>query len=114
MMNNQGRPTAPLSLVPADTQTFTGNKALQQEEPLLFELDSPGACGVDLPELPTADTRLGALKPRGKLGLPSVAEPTVVRHFTRLSQKNFGIDSTMYPLGSCTMKHNPRLNERMA
>ena len=114
MMNNQGRPTAPLSLVPTDTATFTGNKALQQEEPLLFELDSPGACGVDLPAPPTAETRLGALKPRGKLGLPSLAEPTVVRHFTRLSQKNFGIDSTMYPLGSCTMKHNPRLNERMA
>jgi glycine dehydrogenase subunit 2 len=115
-MNNQGRPTA----VPAGASaapgagTFTGNRALQQEEPLLFELDNAGACGVDLAPLPTAETRLGGVKARGRIGLPSVAEPTVVRHFTRLSQKNFGIDSTMYPLGSCTMKHNPRLNEKLA
>ncbi|WP_419760925.1 aminomethyl-transferring glycine dehydrogenase subunit GcvPB [Rhodospirillum centenum] len=114
-MNSQGRPTTPH--VPSASevaQTHTGNRALMQEEPLLFELDNPGVCGVDLPEPPTAELRLGKVRPRGTLALPSVSEPEVVRHYTRLSQKNFGIDSTMYPLGSCTMKHNPRLNEKMA
>ena len=47
------------------------------------------------------------------IGLPGLSEPQVVRHYTRLSQKNYGIDSVFYPLGSCTMKHNPRLNEKM-
>ncbi len=114
-MNNQGRPTTPN--VGGDTAagaTFTGNKALQQEEPLIFELDNPGTWGVDLAEPCTDTLKLGPVKPRGAIGLPSLSEPQVVRHFTRLSQKNFGIDSTMYPLGSCTMKHNPRLNEKMA
>ena len=48
------------------------------------------------------------------IGLPGLSEPEVVRHYTRLSQKNYSIDSGFYPLGSCTMKHNPRLNEKMA
>src|SRR5262249_57251875 len=47
-------------------------------------------------------------------GLPGLSEPQVIRHFTRLSQKNYAIDSGLYPLGSCTMKHNPRLNEKVA
>ena len=51
---------------------------------------------------------------RAPIGLPGLSEPQVVRHFTRLSQKNYAIDSGLYPLGSCTMKHNPRLNEKMA
>jgi len=51
---------------------------------------------------------------KSPIGLPGLAEPTVVRHYTRLSQKNVGIDSVFYPLGSCTMKHNPRLNEKLA
>ncbi|NUB16983.1 aminotransferase class V-fold PLP-dependent enzyme [Azospirillum brasilense] len=114
-MNNQGRPTGIAegsdSAVP---QTVTGNRGLQIEEPLIFEQDSAGRCGVDLPEVPTVDSRLGAVKPRGKIGLPGLAEPQVVRHYTRLSQKNYAIDSGLYPLGSCTMKHNPRLNEKMA
>ncbi|WP_114395055.1 aminomethyl-transferring glycine dehydrogenase subunit GcvPB [Oleisolibacter albus] len=119
-MNSQGRATAPHAASHAAATatdagaTFTGNKALNQEEALIFELGNPGVVGVDLPEPATAKTRLGAVKPRGAIGLPDLSEPQVVRHFTRLSQKNFGIDSTMYPLGSCTMKHNPRLNEKMA
>jgi len=95
-------------------QTISGNRGLQIEEPLLFEQDSPGHCGVDLPEPPPVTSRLGGLDRKGPIGLPGLSEPQIVRHFTRLSQKNYAIDSGLYPLGSCTMKHNPRLNEKMA
>jgi glycine dehydrogenase subunit 2 len=114
-MNSQGRVTTPpVTTESGSSTTFTGNRALQLEEPLLFELDNPGCVGVDLPEPAAVTPRLGAVKARSRIGLPDVAEPQVVRHFTRLSQKNFGIDSTTYPLGSCTMKHNPRINEKLA
>jgi glycine dehydrogenase subunit 2 len=96
------------------TETASGNRALQLEEKLLFEQDSPGHCGVDLPEPKRAKSRLGGLERRKPIGLPGLSEPQVVRHFTRLSQKNYAIDSGIYPLGSCTMKHNPRLNEKLA
>jgi glycine dehydrogenase subunit 2 len=98
----------------ADAPTFTGNRGLQVEEPLIFEQDSPGHCGVDLPDLPPHRSRLGGLERHAAIGLPGLSEPQVVRHFTRLSQKNYAIDSGLYPLGSCTMKHNPRLNEKLA
>ena len=98
----------------AETPTFTGNRGLQLEEPLLFEQDSQGHCGVDLPEPPPHRSRLGGLERPNPIGLPGLSEPQVVRHFTRLSQKNYAIDSGLYPLGSCTMKHNPRLNEKLA
>mgnify|MGYP003340571502 FL=1 len=94
--------------------TFTGNKALQIEESLLFEQDAPGRTGVDIPAPPAFQDRLGGLNRASPVGWPGLAEPQVVRHFTRLSQKNYGIDSGLFPLGSCTMKHNPRLNEKMA
>jgi glycine dehydrogenase subunit 2 len=94
--------------------TLTGNRGLQIEEKLIFEQDSPGHCGVDLPEVPVHKSRLGGLERREPIGLPGLSEPQVVRHFTRLSQKNYAIDSGLYPLGSCTMKHNPRLNEKIA
>jgi glycine dehydrogenase subunit 2 len=87
---------------------------LQIEEKLIFEEDAPGRCGVDLPEAAPFQARLGGLERRGAIGLPGLSEPQVVRHFTRLSQKNYAIDSGLYPLGSCTMKHNPRLNEKLA
>jgi glycine dehydrogenase subunit 2 len=92
----------------------TGNRGLQIEEKLIFEQDSPGRCGVDLVEPPSFRARLGGLERQGAIGLPGLSEPQVVRHFTRLSQKNYAIDSGLYPLGSCTMKHNPRLNEKLA
>jgi glycine dehydrogenase subunit 2 len=95
-------------------QTISGNRGLQIEEPLLFEQDSPGHCGVDLPEPPSVTSRLGGLDRKRPIGLPGLSEPQIVRHFTRLSQKNYAIDTGLYPLGSCTMKHNPRLNEKMA
>ncbi|MDB5366706.1 MAG: aminomethyl-transferring glycine dehydrogenase subunit GcvPB, partial [Rhodospirillales bacterium] len=75
--------------------------------------DSPGRSGVDLPAPAHTKTRLGAVKPRTKIGLPGLSEPQVVRHYTRLSQQNYAIDAGLYPLGSCTMKHNPRLNEKV-
>jgi glycine dehydrogenase subunit 2 len=91
-----------------------GNRGLEIEERLLFEQDEPGRSGVDLPEPPQVPDRLGGLRRQGAIGLPGLAEPQVVRHFTRLSQKNYAIDTGLYPLGSCTMKHNPRLNEKLA
>lgn len=93
--------------------TFTGNHGLQLEEPLIFELDTHGLCGVDWPETPLPRTYLNNLE-RAEIGLPGLSEPMVIRHYTRLSQKNYSIDAGLYPLGSCTMKHNPRLNEKIA
>ncbi|MGB1548054.1 MAG: aminomethyl-transferring glycine dehydrogenase subunit GcvPB, partial [Alphaproteobacteria bacterium] len=89
------------------------HRGLDFEEPLLFEQGAKGRSGVDLPEPKGGKNRLGGLE-RKEVGLPGLSEPQVVRHFTRLSQKNYGIDTGFYPLGSCTMKHNPRLNEKMA
>jgi len=97
----------------AGAPSLSGNRGLQLEDPLLFEQDAPGRTGVDLPEPPAGD-RLGNLRRAGPIGLPGLSEPQVVRHFMRASQKNYGIDMGLYPLGSCTMKHNPRLNEKLA
>ncbi|MBM3556455.1 MAG: glycine dehydrogenase subunit 2 [Alphaproteobacteria bacterium] len=94
--------------------TFTGNRALDMEEPLIFEQGQTGRCGVDLPEPGAFADRLGGVARRGQIGLPGLSEPQVVRHFVRLSRNNYAIDAGLYPLGSCTMKHNPRLNEKMA
>ncbi len=94
--------------------TLTGNRGLQQEEPLLFEQGHPGHSGVDLPEPEPVAERLGGVKRQRDIGLPGLSEPQVVRHYTRLSHMNYAIDSGFYPLGSCTMKYNPRLNEKMA
>jgi glycine dehydrogenase subunit 2 len=101
----------PTAAVPA---TVSGNRALAIEESLIFEQGDPAKTGVDLPEPAEFTPRLGGVERRGAIGLPGLSEPEVVRHFTRLSQKNYGIDAGFFPLGSCTMKHNPRLNERLA
>jgi glycine dehydrogenase subunit 2 len=113
-MNKQGRSTTPGEAGTASIETYTGNRGLRLEEPLLFELDNPGACGVDLDEPDAFAPRLGALERKGRIGLPGISEPDVMRHYVRLSRKNYSIDAGLYPLGSCTMKHNPRLNEKMA
>src|SRR5579862_8992103 len=73
-----------------------------------------GMTGVDVPEVQMSETRLGGRRRKGPIGLPGLSEPEVVRHYVRLSRMNYAIDSGLYPLGSCTMKHNPRLNEKMA
>src|SRR5579884_2620479 len=78
--------------------TISGNRGLDIEEKLIFEQDSPGHCGVDLPEPATAELRLGGVKPRARVGLPGLAEPTVMRHYTRLSRMNMAIDTALYPL----------------
>ena len=132
--------------------TFTGNRGLAIEEPLIFEIGSPETSGVDFedPLTPTLsprgegagcglvsevednsgvpsplgerdrvrgsflENRLSGLERTDPIGLPGLSEPEAVRHYVRLSQKNYSIDTGIFPLGSCTMKHNPRLNEKMA
>jgi glycine dehydrogenase subunit 2 len=114
MLNSQGRSTSPGESADAMHPTFTGNRALMQEEPLIFEIGRTDVTGVDLDEPASFKPRLGTLERNGEIGLPGLSEPEAMRHYVRLSQKNYGIDTGLFPLGSCTMKHNPRLNERMA
>ena len=114
MDRSQGRVARLAPEAAADAPTVSGHRGLMLEEALIFEQDAPGRCGVDLPEPPAVKSRLGGLERKQPIGLPGLSEPQVVRHYTRLSQRNYGIDSGLFPLGSCTMKHNPRLNERMA
>jgi glycine dehydrogenase subunit 2 len=88
---------------------------LQFFEPPIFERGAPGRTGMSLAALdvPAVDPRkvFGDMARREPAGLPEVSEPEAVRHFVRLSQQNFSIDSQFYPLGSCTMKFNPKVNE---
>ncbi len=95
-------------------ETFTGNKALMLEEALIFEIGDIHTTGVDFADAPPAASRLGGLERVRNIGLPGLSEPEAVRHYTRLSRQNYGIDLGVFPLGSCTMKHNPRLNEKVA
>lgn len=112
---SQGRSNVPQGgSQAAGTQTISGSKGLDFAEPLIFEMDHEGRTGVDLPDVAVDDARLGGMRRKAPVGLPGLSEPQVVRHYTRLSQKNYGIDSGFYPLGSCTMKHNPRVNEKVA
>jgi glycine dehydrogenase subunit 2 len=113
-MNNQGRPTQPGSAQKSAGTTFSGHRGLDHEEPLLFERGRYDNYGVDLPEPVAHSARLGGLARSTEIGLPGLSEPETMRHYVRLSRKNYAIDSGLYPLGSCTMKHNARLNEKMA
>ncbi len=94
--------------------TFTGNKALMLEEPLIFEIGSTETTGVEVAQPAVFASRLGGLERTASIGLPGLSEPETVRHYTRLSRQNYAIDLGLFPLGSCTMKHNPRLNEKVA
>jgi len=94
--------------------TTTGNRALMLEEALIFEIGDAQTTGVDLADAPKVTSCLGGLERARMIGLPGLSEPETVRHYTRLSRQNYGIDLGFFPLGSCTMKHNPRLNEKMA
>src|SRR5262245_25534127 len=89
--------------------------ARRVDEPLLAELSVPGRPGQRLPrpDVPRAELPPQQLL-RPDLPLPEVSELEVVRHFTRLSQLNFSVDSGFYPLGSCTMKYNPKLDDEIA
>jgi glycine dehydrogenase subunit 2 len=109
------RPTMPERHTAPTPATITGNRGLLLEEMLIFEIGGSETCGVDLPE-PAADApnRLGGLQRDTPIGLPGLSEPAAIRHYTRLSRQNYAIDCGIFPLGSCTMKHNPRLNEKVA
>jgi glycine dehydrogenase subunit 2 len=113
-MNLQGRPTRPEAAVSTSPSTFTGNHALEMEEPLIFEGGRFDATGVDFEEPEPFRSRLGPHAREGAIDLPGLAEPEAIRHYVRLSRENYSIDAGIYPLGSCTMKHNPRLNEKLA
>jgi glycine dehydrogenase subunit 2 len=145
-MNREGRPTRPED-AEAGAATWTGNRALMLEEPLLFEIGDTETTGVefDLPSPSRGEgqparsdgrvrdtlgaafphpnpspaegrgaSRLGGLERNRPIGLAGLTEPEAVRHYTRLSRQNYAIDLGLFPLGSCTMKHNPRLNEKVA
>ncbi len=85
------------------------------DEPLIFELGDEGRSGFMLPEFDIEDNLLPqALKRRDVPKIPNMSELEVVRHYTRLSQMNFGVDNGFYPLGSCTMKYNPKFSEELA
>jgi glycine dehydrogenase subunit 2 len=90
-------------------------RGLEFTEPPIFERGAPGRTGVSIAPLdvPAVDPKraFGDLARQKAAALPEVSEPEVVRHFVRLSQENFSIDSQFYPLGSCTMKFNPKVNE---
>ena len=94
--------------------TFTGNRALQLEEQLLFEIGANDRTGVDFAPEEAPDAALTPFLRQAPLALPGLSEPEAVRHYTRLSRQNYAIDLGLFPLGSCTMKHNPRLDEKLA
>ena len=113
-MNREGRATRPEAAGSSEgPPTWTGNKGLQLEEPLLFELGDMETTGVDVDPLDShgdaGPDRLGGLSRKRPIGLAGLSEPEAVRHYTRLSRQNYAIDLGLFPLGSCTMKHNPRL-----
>jgi glycine dehydrogenase subunit 2 len=90
-----------------------------KERPLIFEMSKSGRKAYSLPHCDVPQLALEEMVPRECLReedarLPEVSEVDVVRHFTRLSQLNYGVDSGFYPLGSCTMKYNPKVNEEVA
>jgi glycine dehydrogenase subunit 2 len=126
------RPSAPAN-EQGQAQTVTGNRALMLEEPLIFEIGSIEQTGVDFDPHRNGEgcepsssglrpatspsrggARLASLERSRPIGLPGLSEPETVRHYTRLSRQNYAIDLGLFPLGSCTMKHNPRLNEKVA
>ncbi|RYE07889.1 MAG: glycine dehydrogenase subunit 2 [Hyphomicrobiales bacterium] len=109
-MNTQGRPTG----TGTSGYAATSGSSLLPNEPLLFEIGDTEHSGVDLPDTTVGDEYLGGFARKTPLDLAGLTEPEAMRHYVRLSRLNYSIDSGMYPLGSCTMKHNPRLNEKMA
>ncbi|MBT2754760.1 aminomethyl-transferring glycine dehydrogenase subunit GcvPB [Mesobacillus foraminis] len=91
----------------------------KENQQLIFEMSSPGRIGYSLPELDVPVKKLEDLIPDGYIReeepeLPEVSELDIMRHYTALSKRNHGVDSGFYPLGSCTMKYNPKINENVA
>ena len=92
---------------------------MRKYDKLIFELSKPGRRAYRLPELDVEDKDLKSLIPEeflsdAELDFPELSEVDVVRHYTNLSNKNYGVDTGFYPLGSCTMKYNPKINEDAA
>jgi len=90
-----------------------------QDQALIFERSTPGRIGYSLPEMDVPELDVSTLLPEGYLRevepeLPEVSELDIMRHYTALSKRNHGLDSGFYPLGSCTMKYNPKINENVA
>jgi glycine dehydrogenase subunit 2 len=116
-MSTVGRPTRPegdAAATPQGHASLTGARGLLQDEALIFELGGWDKTGVDLEPAALDAADLAGLVRAAPIGLPGLSEPEAMRHYVRLSQKNHAIDLALYPLGSCTMKHNPRLNEKLA
>ncbi|MBK8085857.1 MAG: aminomethyl-transferring glycine dehydrogenase subunit GcvPB [Devosia sp.] len=108
-MNTQGRPTGT-----GTTGFAAAGSSLLPSEPLLFEIGDTEHSGVDLPDVEIGGDYLAGCERQSPIDLAGLTEPEALRHYVRLSRLNYSIDSGMYPLGSCTMKHNPRLNEKTA
>src|SRR3990170_109261 len=105
-----------LPLMSQETPPLEASKA---DLPVLFEIGSPGLWAASLPESDVPTVRRTTAVPAELLAdqpppLPEVGELDIVRHYKRLAQRCFSIDGNFYPLGSCTMKYNPRINERVA
>jgi len=96
------------------SESGVGRTGLVFEEPLLWEKSRPGRCGFSLPRRDVDPAPIDAALVGEPPDLPELSEPDVVRHYTRLSQWNVGVDTTFYPLGSCTMKYNPKVHEKVA
>jgi len=111
---NRRKVVAPGYHAPEELATISGDRGLDHEEKLIFEIGRDGVTGVDFPQTQISGARLGGQQRKTAIGLPGLSEPEVIRHYVRLSRMNYAIDAGLYPLGSCTMKHNPRLNEKMA
>ena len=94
--------------------TDLDNQASKPSEPTVYELSVGGRCGIDLPEPDVPTETIPADLLREDNGLPELSQLDVVRHFLRLAQTNFGVESGFYPLGSCTMKYSPKINEDIA
>ena len=100
--------------------SLTNETAMQRDRATtIFERGAPGRRAfqpppLDVPERPLDELIPARLRRREPARLPEISEPELVRHYVRLSRRNFDLDSGFYPLGSCTMKHNPRLHERVA
>ncbi len=116
-MNHADSPSVPASAPPSNAETPTP----QQREPVLtiFERSRPGRraatpAPLDVPERPIPELIPEGLRREDPPELPEVSEPEIIRHYNRISRRNFDLDTGFYPLGSCTMKHNPRVNERVA
>src|SRR5205807_3291452 len=115
-----------LSLLPESTERMSKNKIKKaathvvQNEGWIFEESRPGRIGYSIPKLDVDERADDQLIDRRLLrddeleGMPELSEVDVIRHFTRLSTWNYCIDHGLYPLGSCTMKYNPRINEKVA